>query len=232
MAELVLIYGQSGSGKSRSICSFGEREVLVYQCEKKRLPARTNFKYIMQYDRNKGMADNIKRLKTALYKMPTNAAVIDDLTYLSTNMFMDGHRNKKNSFELYDDIADMVWDVFKFIKDGLPDDKIVYIIMHEDTTDLGNTKLRTIGRLLDNKVCLEGMTTICLRCMSSLGRHFFKTVTDGNDITKSPEGMFPEEIDNDLRLVDTTIREYYGMAPLTVEQADNTTAEADEKESA
>ena len=73
-------------------------------------------------------------------------------------------------------------------------------------------KLKTIGKILDEKVCLEGMVTVCLRCMSVDGKHFFKTHTDGSDITKSPEDMFSsDEIENDLKAVDTVIREYYGL---------------------
>jgi hypothetical protein len=76
---------------------------------------------------------------------------------------------------------------------------------------MGETKIRTIGKLIDNKVCLEGMVTICLRCMSDQGKHFFRTQTDGFDITKSPEDMFTDpEIDNNLKFVDDTVREFYG----------------------
>ena len=56
------------------------------------------------------------------------------------------------------------------------------------------------------------MVTIAIRCMSNSGRHFFKTVTDGSDITKTPEEMFEgEEIENDLKAVDLAIREYYDI---------------------
>ena len=103
----------------------------------------------------------------------------------------------------------MIW--HEFFKKELPDDVIVYIVLHEDTNDMGETKLRTIGKLIDNKVCMEGMVTICIRCMSDNGKHFFRTQTDGFDITKTPEDMFEEaEIDNNLKLVDDTIREFYG----------------------
>ena len=116
------------------------------------------------------------------------------------------------SFEMYDDIADTMYFLVQRIKKELPDDVIVYIMMHEDTNDLGETKIRTIGKLIDNKVCLEGMVTICLRCMSDEGKHFFRTATDGYDITKTPEEMFGDaEIDNNLKLVDDTIREFYGI---------------------
>jgi hypothetical protein len=85
--------------------------------------------------------------------------------------------------------------------------------MHEELgKDNGSYKLKTIGNLLDDKVCIEGMVTVCLRCMSNEGRHFFRTRTDGADITKSPEDMFEtEEIENDLKAVDAVIRDYYGL---------------------
>ena len=84
--------------------------------------------------------------------------------------------------------------------------------MHEDSNDTGETKLKTIGKLLDDKVCLEGMVTVCLRCVTKDGKHYFRTQTDGFDITKSPEEMFEEvEIENDLKAVDTKIREYYDI---------------------
>jgi hypothetical protein len=84
--------------------------------------------------------------------------------------------------------------------------------MHEDTSDMGMTVLKTLGKLLDQKVCLEGMVTIVIRCMSKDGEHFFRTVTDGNDITKAPEELFEnEQIDNNLKFVDDKIREFYGI---------------------
>ena len=140
--------------------------------------------------------------------------MIDDAGYIMTHLFMSQHRNKKGnaSFEMYDDIADAMYGLVKRIKDEVKDpEKIVYIIFHEDTDDFGVSRLRTIGKQLDRKVCLEGMVTICIRCMSENGTHFFRTVTDGSDITKTPEDMFESpEIENNLKLVDDTIRDFYG----------------------
>lgn len=208
MAQIVLIYGKSGSGKSRSLKNFEEDEILLINVEDKMMPFRKKFKYSMS-------SDKYKIIMQQLSKMPLKAAVIDDAGYLLTNKFMSEHSGgRKGSavYELYNDIADDFWGLFKFIKNKLPDDIIVYVIMHEDTNENGITKLKTIGKLLDDKVCLEGMVTVCLRCMSEDGRHYFKTVTDGRDITKTPEEMFDsEEIDNDLKFVDKTIREYYEL---------------------
>ncbi len=135
-----------------------------------------------------------------------------------TNKFMKGHSTTgkgASTFDLYNDIADSFWSLIRAIK-ALPEDVIVYLMMHEDTNDYGDTKLRTIGKLLNDKVCIEGMCTIVLRCMSEDGRHFFRTATDGRDITKAPEGLFEEvEIENDLKAVDTAIREFYGLTDTT-----------------
>lgn len=203
----VIIYGKSGSGKSRSLKNFGEDEILLVNIEGKQLPFRKKFKYELK-------SDNIGTILTQISKMPCKVAVIDDAGYLMTHHFMANHKAKKGnaSFEMYDTIADTMYQLVKCIKDDIAEDKIVYIMMHEDTDDFGATKLRTIGRLIDSKVCLEGMVTICIRCMSDNGRHFFRTQTSGNDISKTPEDMFSAvEIENDLKAVDVAIRDYYGM---------------------
>jgi len=213
MGRIVLIYGKSGSGKSRSLKNFGEDEIFLINVEDKDLPFRKKFKYEIA-------TDDYDRIQRGLLKMPVKTAVIDDAGYLLTNTFMRGHSGglKGNAvFELYNDIADRFWGLFEFIKRQLPRDVIVYIIMHEELEDGGGSfKLKTIGRLLDEKVCLPGMVTVCLRCMSKDGKHWFSTHTNGSDVTKSPEDMFSEpEIDNDLKAVDSAIREYYNMKGLT-----------------
>lgn len=211
MGVPVLVYGKSGSGKSRSLKNFAEDEILLINVEGKQLPFRQKFNYVFK-------SDNLNLIIEQIIKMPCKVAVIDDAGYLMTHHFMENHKAKKGnaSFEMYDTIADTMYQLVKRIKDNVPEDKIVYIIMHEDTDDYGQTKLRTIGKLIDNKVCLEGMVTICIRCMSDGGRHFFRVQTNGSDITKTPEDMFEKpEVDNDLKLVDHVIREYYGMGETT-----------------
>lgn len=203
----VLIYGRSGTGKSRALLNFAEDEIFFVNVIRKKLPFQKKFKYEYQ-------SDSVKSIKAGLKKMPTKTAVIDDAGYLQTNTFMRGHSAPKagsSSFDLYNTIADDFWELIEFIKNELPEDVIVYIIMHELTNDYGLTKLRTIGKLLDEKVCIEGMVTIALRCMCDGTKHYFRTQNDGNDITKSPEGMFELEIENDLKTVDTAIREYWGL---------------------
>ena len=207
MGECVFVYGKSGSGKSRSLINFGEDEIFLVNTIGKRLPFRRKFKYEIK-------TDDFSKIANGLRKMPTKTAVIDDSGYLMTNAFMRGHSAPKSgssTFDLYNDIADSFWSLITVIKNELPDDVIVYMIMHEDTTDYGETKLRTIGKLLSEKVCIEGMSTVVLRCVVRDGKHLFLTQSDGSDISKSPEGMFDREIENDLKLVDSTIREFWGL---------------------
>ncbi len=220
MAEFVLIYGKSGSGKSRSLCNFGKDEIFYVNVTGKRPPFRQKFTYEFK-------SADVDMIKRGLSKMPTKIAVIDDATYIMTNRFMAGHSKPKSgssSFDLYNDIADEFFGLVTFIK-GLPDDEIVYVIMHEEANDYGDVKLRTIGKLLDQKVCLEGLATIVLRCVTQDKEHYFLTRTDGSDITKSPEGMFSEEkIPNDLAAVTAQIRAYYNEE--SSQDSDNKSQEA------
>lgn len=115
-------------------------------------------------------------------------------------------------FNLYNEIGDYYWTLIEFVKNKLDNDKIVYFNMHEEVQENGDIKPKTIGKLLDDKVCIEGMFTIALRCMVDNNKHYFKTQSNGSDICKTPMGMFEDlEIDNDLKMVDTTIREYYEL---------------------
>ena len=207
MGECVIIYGKSGSGKSRSLKEFAEDEILFINTVNKRLPFQKQFKY--EYK-----TADVTKVKNALNKMPTKTAVIDDFGYQQTARFMDEHTKKQggSQFDLYNNIADDAYGLIMFIKEELPNDVIVYLIMHEETSDYGDTKLKTIGKLLDQKVCVEGMVTICLRAMKEgTTKYFFRTQSDGADISKSPEGLFELQIDNDLKMVTNKIREYWGL---------------------
>lgn len=211
MGIAVLLYGKSGSGKSRSLKNFASDEILHVNVERKPLPFRGKFKYTLNTHDTEMISQQLEKMANAGIK----TAVIDDCGYLMTEYFMAHHRNKKQgaSFEMYDEIADRMFNLISLVKNNLSDDTIVYFVMHEDTSDYGEVSLRTIGKLLDRKVCLEGMVTIAIRCTVSKGKHVFQTVTNGNDITKTPEDMFTEkEIENDLKKVDTVIRDYYGFS--------------------
>lgn len=213
----VICYGKSGSGKTRSLKNFAEDEILYVNVERKMLPFKKKFKYTL-------LTESVDLIIDQMKKMPCKVAVIDDATYIMTNTFMRRHRTMKGNaqFDLYNDIADSIWNLFEAVRTELPDDVIVYIIMHEDSNDYGEVRIRTIGKLLDSKVVPEGIVTICLRCMSDKGEHFFLTHSDGSDITKSPEDMWEQDkIENDLKEIDDTIRDFYELSKEPAKATDN-----------
>lgn len=207
MAIPILIIGKSGSGKSASMRNLDPNRVALVNVLGKPLPFRGKFTQLVSDDYNKIVASIM-----AAPKKNRDIIIIDDAGYLITNMFMRGHSNAgagNGVFSLYNSIGDRFWSLIEAIR-AEPSNARVYLIMHEDMNDFGQVKPKTIGRLIDEKVCLEGMFTICLRCMISDGKHVFRTQSDGMDVAKSPMGMFNElEIDNDLNMVDQKICEYY-----------------------
>ena len=207
MAIPILIIGKSGSGKSASMRNLDPKRVALINVLGKPLPFRGKFTQIVTDDYSK-VASSI----ASASKNGRDIIIIDDAGYLITNMFMRGHSNAgagNGVFSLYNSIGDHFWNLIDLIRSE-PSNARVYLVMHEDMNDFGQVKPKTIGRLIDEKVCLEGMFTICLRCMISDGKHIFRTQSDGLDVTKSPMGMFEElEIDNDLNMVDKKICEYY-----------------------
>ena len=208
MAIPVLLIGKSGSGKSASLRTCADNDNFnVINVLNKPFPFRGRIK--------SASTDDYETVKKWLIQSPGKSIVIDDAGYLITNMFMKGHSNAGAGnavFAFYNKIADHFWNLIEYIKLNVPEDKIVYIIMHEDTDDFGNIRPKTIGKLLDEKVCVEGMFTIVLRCVTEAGKHYFLTQTTENDVAKTPIDMFKDvKIDNDLLLVDNTIREYYNI---------------------
>ena len=217
MATPVLITGKSGGGKSASLRNCVNNDNFnVINVLGKPFPFKGKVK--------SGVTDDYTQVMKWLIQFPGKSIVIDDAGYLITNMFMKGHSNAGAGnavFSFYNKIGDHFWNLIEFIKEKVPADKIVYIIMHEDTDDFGNIRPKTIGKLLDEKVCIEGMFTIVLRCVVENGKHVFITQSSGNDIAKTPIGMFESlEIDNDLTLVDKAIREYYEMPIEEVKKED------------
>lgn len=197
----VLIIGESGSGKSTSMRNFDEKELGVVNVLGKPLPFRNSLKT--------ASTDKYEEIKQIVANAKTKSIVLDDVGYCITNEFM--RTSKDTGYQKFNDIGFHFWDLINFVK-NLDGDKIVYFIMHSDTTDDGRIIPKTLGKMLNEKVCLEGIFSIVLRAMCDNGRYIFRTKTNGYDVAKSPIDMFSEEeIDNDLKMVDTTIREYYGL---------------------
>lgn len=215
MGVPVIVYGKSGAGKSFSIKSFSPRDVMLCNCLGKPLPFKGSYPLSCKLLSPASILEGIRKATTEHH---VKSVIIDDAGYIMTNMFMTGHRDKHagNQFDLYNDIGDVFWQLLRSIM-ALPEDIIVYLMMHENTADNGECRIRTIGRLLDEKVCLEGMCTIVIHAIADTNGHRFRVQTSSEDVAKSPEGMFDsEEIPNDLKDVDQAIRSYYELNNSTI----------------
>ncbi len=201
MAILVMIYGQSGTGKSTSLRNFDPNEIAVINVSGKPLPFRTKMQTYNTDDYNKIMG--------AMQKTERKSIVIDDATYLMVGEFM---RNAKVvGYQKYTDMAYSFNQLLEFAS-KLPDDRIIYFIGHSEQADDGREHFKTIGKMLDNYVTVEGKFTIVLKTVVQDGKYLFATHNNGQDTVKSPMGLFENDfIENDLKMVDTAIREYWGV---------------------
>lgn len=214
MAIPVLIIGRSGSGKTYSLKNFKPDEVGVISVEKGRLPFRSEIKTVkVPKDPTKGEARDAAQLNAAKYAWITraiqnakvNAVVIDDSQYLLVNELFD--RTYEKGYDKFTSMAQKFRDLIHFVNDLEDENKIVYFLHHSELDTDGREKVKTIGKMLDEKLTVEGCFDIVLYCQD----HKFFTQSNGVSTAKSPEGMFDLEIPNDLKAVDTAIREYYGM---------------------
>ena len=197
----VLILGESGSGKTFAIKNMDPEKVGVFLVEKPRLPFRKAFKC-------KHHATYMDILKT-LADPKLKQHVIDDSQYLLVNEFFD--RAGETGYQKFTDLALNFRNLIHFVINKAPDDVIVYFLHHTETDSNGRIKAKTIGRMLDEKLTVEGLFDIVLRTQVDPDGHWFLTVTNGQDTVKSPEEMFEPKIPNDLAVVDKIIRSYYGM---------------------
>lgn len=198
----VLILGESGSGKTYSIKNLDPEKTGIFLVEKPRLPFRKTFRVA----KNATYSAILKTLAAPNLK----TYVVDDSQYLMVNEFFD--RAMETGYQKFTDLALNFRNLIHFVTQKTPDDVIVYFLHHTETDVNGRVKAKTIGRMLDEKLTVEGLFDIVLRTEITQEGYFFRTQSNGNDTVKSPEEMFPERIPNDLALVDRSIREYYGIA--------------------
>lgn len=200
----VLVLGFSGSGKSASMRNFKEDELALVNVNGKFLPFRTQFNLTIN-------TDNCELIKEFIKNQNAKTVVVDDSQYIMANEFM--RRAKETGYQKFTDIGRDFWELVKAVE-ALPNDVIVYFLHHAETDSDGRQKTKTIGKMLDEKISVEGMFTIVLKTVVEDGSYLFATQTDGNDVCKSPMGLFDEMyIPNDLKLVDEAIRTYYHLTP-------------------
>lgn len=215
MALPVLIMGRSGSGKTYSLKEFKADEIGVISVEKGRLPFKSDIKVakIPKYGADNSKPESYATINRAKYSWLMRAIetakcksiAIDDSQYLLVNELFD--RSAEKGYDKFVQMAANFRNLIHFINELDQEDKIVYFLHHTETDSDGREKCKTIGKMLDEKLTVEGCFDIVLYCQD----HKFFTQSNDQSTAKSPEGMFDLEIPNDLKAVDIAIREYYGM---------------------
>lgn len=212
MGNLVMVLGKSGSGKSTSLRNFSPDAVGVFSVAGKRLPFKSDLPVVQHAD--------YARIADVMAANRRRAYVIDDATYLM--QFDNFARAKETGYGKFTDMAVAFQQLLRAAS-WTDEDTNVYFLMHPDLDEQGREKPKTIGRMLDEKLCVEGLFPIVIDARVIQGddgrpKHVFVTENDGTNLAKAPEGMLPPVMDNDLAEVDRLIRDYWGMRPI-VEQA-------------
>ena len=197
----ILVMGASGSGKSTSLRNFEPNELGIFNVASKPLPFRKKLPVVNNATYN------------TIYKGLTNPKrktyVIDDSQYLMA--FESFDHAKETGYGKFTNMAVNFRNLISYVVTQLPDDVFVYFLHHTEMDENGHIKAKTLGKMLDNQLTVEGLFSIVLLCQIEGSEHYFITNSDGSNSAKSPMEMFEPKIDNDLKFVDTTIREYYGL---------------------
>ena len=207
----MLILGESGSGKSTALRNFDPAEIGIFNVASKPLPFRKKMKVIN--------GAGYERILKSLFNPKLKAYAIYDSQYLLAFEFFD--KAQETGYGKFTELALNFRNLIQFVIMNTPPDVIVYFLHHTERRDDGVLKAKTIGKMLDEKLTVEGLFSIVLLCQARQDKHVFVTQSSGISTAKSPMDMFPGEIDNDLKAVDTAIREYWGLNPANQEDPDN-----------
>lgn len=211
MSIATMILGESGTGKSTSMRNLNHQDVLLIQAVKKPLPFRSKWS-ILSKETPQGniyQQDDADAICSAMARSSKDIIVIDDFQYVMSNEFM--RRSNERGYDKFTDIGKNAWNIINMAS-NLEPNKRVYILSHTESTEQGKIKAKTIGKMLDDKITLEGMFSIVLRSQIVNEQYVFSTRNNGNDTCKTPMGMFEQaHIENDLMAVDKAITEYYDL---------------------
>lgn len=197
----VLVLGASGSGKSTSMRNFEEKEVGIFNVASKPLPFRKKLLSIN--------GASYSKIIKGLTEPKLKKYIIDDSQYLMAFAMFD--RAKETGYGKFTDVALDFRNLINHVIMHTPDDVIVYFLHHTEINEDGRIKAKTSGKMLDNQLTVEGLFSIVLLAQTDGINYKFITQSDGYTTAKSPMDMFEKEIDNDLKFVDTKIREYWEL---------------------
>jgi hypothetical protein len=217
MSNASLIIGESGTGKSTSIRNLDPRETFIINVLNKPLPFK-GYKKCYTWVSPDGKTGNyyasdvydniqivIKKINSV--RLDIKTLIIDDFQYLMANEFMN--RALERGYDKFSEIGKHAHDLLKLLP-TLRDDLDVFILTHSESNEQGKMKIKTIGKMLDDKITIEGMYAMVLQTELMNGTYNFITQGDARHIAKSPMGMFEERnIPNDLAFVKQKMTAYY-----------------------
>lgn len=203
MGVAVLVLGPSGSGKSTSLRNFDMGEIGILNVAGKPLPFRKKLESLDHARYN--------QIHNVLRANKKRAYAIDDSQYLMA--FDSFAKAKQKGYDKFTEMA-VAFEGLLEAATKTNDDTVVYFLHHTETGDDGRVKAKTIGKMLDNQLTVEGLFPIVLLAKCVDGQYRFITNSDGTNPCKSPIGMLDNPMDNDLKAVDKAIREYWCMEPL------------------
>jgi hypothetical protein len=217
MSNTVLVIGQSGSGKSTALRNLNPESTFIINVLDKPLPFKAFKKnyHLVTKENKKGnyfsssdwshivrcvdMINNEREDITTL--------VIDDWQYILAYEFM--RRVSEKGFDKFSELANHGWSTINACLSTRPS-LTSFILSHSDTDNTGRSKCKTIGKMLDEKITVEGLFTTVLHSRVVDGQFVFQTQSDGDYLAKSPMGMFEEVlIPNDLLVVKHAVETYF-----------------------
>lgn len=221
MSNTVLVIGQSGSGKSTSLRNLDPKTTFIINVLDKPLPFkafRKNYQVITKenkkgnYYTTDDWSNVVKCIEMVNKERPEiTTLIIDDWQYILAHEFMRRSMNteEKNQYQKFTDIALHGWSTINACLGTRPT-LTNFVLAHSDVDSTGRSKCKTIGKMLDEKITIEGLFTTVLHSRVVNGEYKFQTQYDGEFLAKSPMGMFEEHlIPNDLVSVKNAVENYF-----------------------
>ncbi len=212
MSNMVLVIGQSGTGKSTSLRNLDPKSTFIISVLNKPLPFKGYKKLYSMENKNFYCSDSYKSIIDWINAInerrpDITTLVIDDAHFIMANEFMA--RATEKGFCKFSEMAQHMWEVM-CVAASTRADLTCFVLSHSEIDSMGVSKPKTVGKMLDEKITLESMVTVCLHTMVKDGEYKFLTQNDGSHVCKSPLGLFDEQmINNDLLVVKEKIENYF-----------------------
>lgn len=213
MSRMILIMGESGSGKTTSMRNLNPKTTFYIDCDKKGLSWKGWRKQYNKENGNYWASSNAGAITQTLVKISAEKPQIKTIVIDTLNWVMIDDEFKRMKEKGYDKWQDLAFSVKEMVAMGqqLREDMTVIFTAHtqteRDDSGFAFTRMKTSGKKLD-KISIESMFTTVLLAKCVDGKYLFETQSD-NSTAKSPMGAFEDkEIDNDITKVIKALEEF------------------------